>query len=164
MNLSSSNGRIIPEHGVTNKSSNELLTDADSIRHLYSIDEDGKKNEGGHLDKVMVALGLRGDGGNVTSAAKYVSSLLPAPDYGNRRDLAKRQGIVRLLISNPDLLSNVSNSLFFNVGKNSISPLTAADTSRAIIGGARGMLQTNHVSSNDGSSVESLNRLFGSRL
>ena len=164
LSLPSSYGRLIPEHGVVHKSSNELLTDADSVYYLYSMDEAGKKNEGGNLSKIMTALGLRSDRGNVLSAAKYVSNLLAAPEYGSRRELAKRQAIVRLLVSNPELLSNVSNSLFFTAGKDSISPLTAADTSCAVIGGARGMLQKNNTASNNRSCVESLNRLFGSRL
>nr|AKS10599.1 wsv360-like protein [Metopaulias depressus WSSV-like virus] len=161
LNLSSSNGRLIPEHGVVHKSSTELLTDADSIYRLYSINEDKFAKGDGNLGKIMTAIGLRREGGgNAVSVAKYVSNLLSPPEYGNQRDLAKRQAIVHLLVSNPDLMENVSNSLFFTAGKNSISPLTAADTSCAMIGGARGVITTN----NNNSNVESLNRLFGSKL
>ena len=158
LKLSTSNGRLIPEHGVVHKSSAELLTDADSIYRLYSIGEDKLADEGGNLVKIMTAIGLRG--GNAVSAAKHVSGLLSPPEYGNQRDLAKRQAIVHLLASNPDLMENVSNSLFFTAGKNSISPLTATDTSCAMVGGDRGMMLPNGKNNN----VESLNRLFGSRL
>ena len=152
LNLSSSNGRLIPEHGVVHKSSAELLIDADSIYRLYSIDED-KASEDGNLDKIMTAIGLGRKGeGNTVSVAKYVSNLLSPPEYGNQRNLAKRRAIVHILLSNPDLMKNVSNSLFFTAGKNSISPLTAADTSCAMIGEAHN------------NNIESLNRLFSSKL
>nr|BDV50172.1 MAG: wsv360-like protein [Chiromantes dehaani nimavirus] len=161
LNLSSSNGRLIPEHGVVHKSSTELLTDADSIYRLYSIDKDKRVNEDGNLGKIMTAIGLKEEGGgNAVSAAKYVSNLLSPPEYGNQRDLAKRHAIIHLLATDLDLMDNVSNSLFLTAGKNSISPLTAADTSCAMIGGAREIFQKRIKNNN----VESLNRLVGSRL
>nr|BDT63071.1 MAG: wsv360-like protein [Trachysalambria curvirostris nimavirus] len=170
LTLSTSYGRLIPEHGVVYRSSDELLTDADSIYRLYSIDDRGRKmaSEGGDLGRIMSTLSLsvegraNSKGTNTVCAAKHISSFLSSPEYENETNLAKRRAIIQLLVSNPDLLRNTSNTLFYTTSKNSISPLRAVDKTCALIGDTRetpGRGMT--VNSNN---VTSLNRLFSSRL
>ena len=162
LNLSTSNGRTPPEHGVVQKSAQELRTDPDYIQNMYDISSKttgASSDEEGNLGKIMASLGLKGTkSGDAIYATKYISNLLASPEYGNRHDLTKRQSILQLLVANPDLLNNVANALFMNNGKTSISPLTTADTACRILG-------THNNSSNAvHNNVQTLNRLFGSRL
>ena len=135
LHLSSSNGRFLPEHGVVHKSHTDLLSDADSIYRLYDCESTHKNDN--LLNKLKSILGIGGE--------KHVSTV---PPYENQKDFAKREAVIHLLVSNPNLMENVLNSL--TMGKKSISSLTPTDFSCG--------------KTFRGSNVETLNKLFGSRL
>lgn len=165
LNLTTSNGRTLPEHGVVHKSSKELLTDADSLQNMYNLSSASTTaEEESNLGKIMRSLGLKGTKtGDAVYAAKHISNLLASPEYGNRHDLTKRQNILQLLAGNPELLNNVANALCLNNGKTSISPLNAADTTCGMLLGTYNNGGSTTLNNNN-NNVQTLNRMFGSRL
>nr|BDT62662.1 MAG: wsv360-like protein [Metapenaeus ensis nimavirus] len=158
LTLPTSGGRLIPEHNVVFKSSDDLLTDRDSIFRLYPIIDEGKRNTDKEepLGKVMAALGLMREGHNGGKG------LFTSTEHWNEWNLAKRKAIIQLLMFNPVLLKNLANSLFYTDGDHSTSPGPATNTTCALGGGVRSFPEkgTGHANNN----IESLNRLFSSRL
>nr|GAV93128.1 capsid protein [Chionoecetes opilio bacilliform virus] len=144
---------------VAHTSANKMLTDPDSIQRLYSIDNKGNQiTDSGNIAKIQSVLGVSNTKVHTNlMVSKHISNVISPPEYGHGND-AKRRAILNLLISNKTLLDNISNTLFLTSGSSAISPLSAADTACAMIGGTG--FNDAAVSGN----VASLNKLFGARL
>nr|BDT63125.1 MAG: wsv360-like protein [Sicyonia whispovirus] len=168
VDLPSSGGRMIPEHGVVHKSSRDLLSDSDSLHRLYDHVGIGG-GDSNRLFRIAQTLGLGAVGdrgrGDTLATAEHVRHLISRGDYDGSRDAAKRRAVVQLLADTPALLDNVANALHFTGGERALSSLTPSEVPLAAIGRSGSCLGLGDVScAAYRAPAENLNRIYSGTL